>query len=533
MFLKDFELTEPPFGSAADPKFLYFGSEHREAISSLYLGIQEGRGVTAIVGAPGIWKTTLLKYLITRVSNRTVSAFLDHPFDDKKNLIRAVLFGLGLDASDDGEFQQWCRLRDYFLLQLGRGRQVILAFDEVQTLSVEVLEQIRLFSTLETSRRRMVEIVLAGQLSFAEKLNLPEMYPLRQRIGLLTHLEPLRPDGVHEYIRHRLKIAGRERDLFTPRAVAEIARVARGIPRTINHLCHNAMALAWARGENKVRNEFVLQAAQDLEARPGVAEELDGPALADQGGFEIAARPADLSAGQFGAAANAPRHFSGPRYPNEQVWTPRQLAAAGETPSPVSPSAEQPLHERSNGTGSAQEFVEGDGGTPFEVLRRVEKDAPVESTTSRGKTFGFLSSLFGKRERNRRSGPTRIIVPTAAEGDDAAVPYEAESPHRPTWIAEVQPPETPAAPVSNAAPEWEEISETGTEQNEYWVKPLLKDRAEPAVFVPAERPFQREPPGPEPTDEGIPMPSAVENSAPQQEARRDSSLFLTFPKGMF
>ena len=225
MFLKDFELTEPPFGSAADPKFLYFGSEHREAISSLYLGIQEGRGVTAIVGAPGIGKTTLLKYLITRVSNRTVSAFLDHPFDDKKNLIRAVLFGLGLDASDDGEFQQWCRLRDYFLLQLGRGRQVILAFDEVQTLSVEVLEQIRLFSTLETSRRRMVEIVLAGQLSFAEKLNLPEMYPLRQRIGLLTHLEPLRPDGVHEYIRHRLKIAGRERDLFTPRAVAEIARV--------------------------------------------------------------------------------------------------------------------------------------------------------------------------------------------------------------------------------------------------------------------------------------------------------------------
>ena len=252
-----------------------------------------------------------------------------------------------------------------------------------------------------------------------------------------------------------------------------------------------------------------------------------------RGGFEIAARPADLSAGQFGAAANAPRHFSGPRYPNEQVWTPRQLAAAGETPSPVSPSAEQPLHERSNGTGSAQEFVDGDGGTPFEVLRRVEKDAPVESTTSRGKTFGFLSSLFGKRERNRRSGPTRIIVPTAAEGDDAAVPYEAESPHRPTWIAEVQPPETPAAPVSNAAPEWEEISETGTEQNEYWVKPLLKDRAEPAVFVPAERPFQREPPGPEPTDEGIPMPSAVENSAPQQEARRDSSLFLTFPKGMF
>ena len=73
---------------------------------------------------------------------------------------------------------------------------MILAFDEVQTLSVEVLEQIRLFSTLETSRRRMVEIVLAGQLSFTEKLNLPEMYPLRQRIGLLTHLEPLSPDGV-------------------------------------------------------------------------------------------------------------------------------------------------------------------------------------------------------------------------------------------------------------------------------------------------------------------------------------------------
>ena len=142
----------------------------------------------------------------------------------------------------------------------------------------------------------------------------------------------------HEYIRHRLKIAGRERDLFTPRAVAEIARVARGIPRTINHLCHNAMALAWAHGENKVRNEFVLQAAQDLEARPGVAEQLDGPALADQGGVEIAARPADLSTGQLGAGASAPRHFSGPRYPNEQVWTPRQLVAAGETPSPVSPS---------------------------------------------------------------------------------------------------------------------------------------------------------------------------------------------------
>ncbi len=84
MFLKHFELTEPPFGSAADPKFLYFGSEHSEAISSLYFGIREGRGVTAIMGAPGMGKTTLLKYLITRVSDRAISAFLDHPFDDKK-----------------------------------------------------------------------------------------------------------------------------------------------------------------------------------------------------------------------------------------------------------------------------------------------------------------------------------------------------------------------------------------------------------------------------------------------------------------
>ena len=347
---------------------------------------------------------------------------------------------------------------------------MILAFDEVQTLSVGVLEQIRLFSTLETSRRRMVEIVLAGQLSFAERLNLPELQPLRQRIGLLAHLQPLRPDGVHEYIRHRLKIAECERALFTPRAVAEIARLARGIPRTINHLCHNAMALAWAQGESKVRNEFVLQAAQELEARPVVAEEVDGPDLASQKGLEIAALPPELSAGQFEAAARAPRGFSGPRYPNEQLWTPRQLIAAGETPSAVPASANQPLHELGNGAGSAQEFV---------------------------------------------------------EGDDTAVSYEAEPPRRPAWMAEAQPAEALPPPVSKAAPDWDELSErseSAPEENEH--------RAEPAVSAPPERPFQGEPPAPEPTAEGVPMPGVVKDPAPQQEARRDGSLFLTLPKGM-
>jgi len=264
MFLQHFGLTEDPFGVTPDPKFLYFGRQHREALSSLYYSVVESRGFAAMIAAPGMGKTTLLHYLRERMKDRAEFALLVCSFDDQNDLLRAVMTPLGMEPDGSDYFRNWRRLHSFLLKRQGQDRRVVLLCDEAQSLTDQTLENVRLLSNLETTQAKLLQVILAGQPSLIEKLRSPGLEQLGQRVNVSCRIHPLDEGEVATYIEHRLQVAGRTRRLFSSEAVATIARSSQGIPRNVNTLCYNAMAMALALGRRFIDEEVVQSVVCDL-----------------------------------------------------------------------------------------------------------------------------------------------------------------------------------------------------------------------------------------------------------------------------
>ncbi len=266
MFLKFFGLREQPFGVTPDPRFLYLGAAHREALASLYYGIEAGRGFVGLIAKPGMGKTTLLFHLLEKFRSSARTAFLFQTQCNSREFLRFLLAELGYE----GDTQDFVRLHEEFnrrLLQEARaGNRFIVVIDEAQNLEPSVLETVRLLSDFETPRAKLLQIILAGQPELASKLASPGLAQLRQRISLLIGLEPLPSWEVKPYIEHRLQVAGYQGDrLFTPDALTMIAEVSNGIPRSINNFCFNALSLACALRQQVVDAAVMKEVMADLD----------------------------------------------------------------------------------------------------------------------------------------------------------------------------------------------------------------------------------------------------------------------------
>src|SRR5580693_7465735 len=231
MFLEFYGLREQPFGVTPDPRFLYLSPAHREALACLYYGIESGRGFMALIAKPGMGMTTLLFQLLEKFRSTAHTAFLFQTQCSSREFMRFLLAELGLDAHE----QDFVRMHDEFnklLLQEARaGRRMIIVVDEAQNLHPSVLETIRLLSDFETPRAKLLQIVLAGQPELADKLAKPSLGQLRQRISVLSRLEPLPLAEVDQFIAYRLRIAGYSTGtLFTPGARKLITDLSSGIP---------------------------------------------------------------------------------------------------------------------------------------------------------------------------------------------------------------------------------------------------------------------------------------------------------------
>jgi type II secretory pathway predicted ATPase ExeA len=271
MFLDFYNLSEQPFGVTPDSRFLYMGPEHREALASLVYTTRMGRGFHALIAPPGMGKTTLLFHLLEYLKPTTRSAFLFQTQCDKREFLRYLMADIGLDAPDNDYVRMHTTLNQFLVRNAEEGKQFVLVIDEAQNLSDEVLEAVRLLSDFETSRRKLMHIILTGQPQLARKLARPNLEQLRQRVSLISQLKPLNAPEVRRYIEHRLNRANYQGSgLFKAEALALIARHSEGIPRNINNICFGALSLGFASGQKTIDSKIIQEvvASRSVEIDP-------------------------------------------------------------------------------------------------------------------------------------------------------------------------------------------------------------------------------------------------------------------------
>ena len=266
MILDYYKLAEAPFGDTPNPRFLYLGAKHQEALASLLMGTESNRGFLAMIAKPGMGKTSLLYQYLQLLRSRARTAFVFQTDCDSREFIRHILLDLGVDASGKDLAVMHEMLNQLLTEEMRAGRRFVLVIDEAQNLDEKVLESVRLLSNFETPWTKMMQIVLAGQPQLAKRLAKPSMLQLRQRLSMVIRLEPFSFEETNAYMNHRLRAAGYEGpSLFKAGARRLISEKSQGIPRNINTICFNAMALACAMGQKTIDHRVVLEVLADLD----------------------------------------------------------------------------------------------------------------------------------------------------------------------------------------------------------------------------------------------------------------------------
>jgi len=270
MLSQYFGFQEDPFGSTPDPRYLYPSETHREAMASLKYGFFSNRGFTAMIAPPGMGKTTLLFRFLEdiRETSRSIFLFDIDPGCEPREFVGYILRDLGITPGK-GSAEMHEQLSEALVRETRAGRKFVIVIDEAQNLSDAVLERVRLLTNFETSRGKLMQIVLSGQPQLSDKLMQPSLLQLRQRISTICRLEPLSAEETIAYIGYRLKQAGYDGvPLFADDALKLITEASQGTPRTINNLCFNALSLCRALNRKQVDGTMVSEVIADLQLTP-------------------------------------------------------------------------------------------------------------------------------------------------------------------------------------------------------------------------------------------------------------------------
>lgn len=267
MYEEFYGLKEKPFNLTPDPRFFFLSENHRGAFEHLLYGIKEKEGFILITGEVGAGKTTLCRALLNKLeSQATDTALVLNPMFSGQELLQCILGDFGIPSSGTAKKDLLDGLNRFLLNQQAAGRSSVLIIDEAQNLPLPVLEELRILSNLETEKEKLLQIILMGQIELKEKLSLPRLRQLNQRISVRYHLQPLAREEVPRYIQHRLTVAGSTGDLhFTPGALREIYRYSQGIPRLINLACDRALLAGYAEQTREIQRQVVSRGLKSLE----------------------------------------------------------------------------------------------------------------------------------------------------------------------------------------------------------------------------------------------------------------------------
>lgn len=271
MYVGFYGLKKEPFHITPDPDFLFMSESHKQALGSIIYGIEKKKGFIAITGNVGVGKTTIVRSYIEKEESRDLKVI----YIFNSNITFEVLVGticqeLNLDTRDGDLSETVNRLHLELIDKYRTGRTIVLIIDEAQNMPVETLENLRMLSNLETSKEKLIQIVLIGQPEFDEMLDRYELRQLKQRIAIRTVISPLKRDESLAYIDHRLSKAGlKNKSVFTKNALRLIMRKANGIPRLLNVLCDNALLTGYGYQQNPVTSRIAKEVIADFERKRG------------------------------------------------------------------------------------------------------------------------------------------------------------------------------------------------------------------------------------------------------------------------
>jgi general secretion pathway protein A len=272
MYLSHYDLIEKPFRINPDPKFLWLGEKHREALAVLRYGVIEKHGFLLLTGEVGTGKTTLINALVNDLGNDTIVANVPNPDLETIDFFNFVAAAFRIRKRFTNKFD-FLRTFSHYLHKFREyNKNLLLIIDEAQKIPPHLLEEIRMLSNIEKQDTKLLNIFFVGQNEFNDLLRTEKSRALRQRITLTYNIKLLTQEETKEYIQYRLKVAGRVQEVFTPKAINQIYRYSRGIPRLINIMCDRALLTGYVKGVTTIRQTIIKECAKEL-SLPGETEQ--------------------------------------------------------------------------------------------------------------------------------------------------------------------------------------------------------------------------------------------------------------------
>jgi general secretion pathway protein A len=396
MYLAHFGLREAPFSLTPDPRFLYLGERHREGLAHLRYGLEDGGGFVQLTGEIGTGKTTLCRVLLAELPGHLDVAFLLNPRVSEVDLLATLCDELRIPYSESDARQKPLvdALYRHLLEAHAGGRTTVLLIDEAQNLSPPVLEQVRLLTNLETTKKKLLQIILIGQPELCEVLARSELRQLAQRITARYHLVPFSRRETFDYIAHRIEVAGGSPRIFSPKVRAVVYRQSKGVPRLINVFCDRALLGAYVQEQTSVNIATARRAIREVRGIP--TPRIGRRVFAAAAGLCVTT--AAVSFWLYGNPPVALGLFDAGGTPSDITRVPAKPAAA---PPPLAPAAPAPPPQGSPAATTPEVPA------PPGFAETVGRSAPDENRTQ---AFAALLSSFGLQAPQTASDPCEILA---------------------------------------------------------------------------------------------------------------------------
>ncbi len=268
MYESHFRLSAKPFSLTPDPAFLYASRQHAMALTMLEYGLESQAAFTLLTGDIGSGKTTLVRRLLRHLGDQVAVGYISNTHSSFQSIHGWALSALGIASGADTEIARYECLVDSFVREYAQGRRTLLIIDEAQNLTVNLLEELRLLSNVNSEKDLVLQVLLVGQPELRARLADPALRQFAQRVSVDFHLRPLDRGDSGAYIRHRLQVAGRTDELFLADAIERLHEHSEGVPRVLNQLADFALVYAYADGLDTVDGRVIDQILRDRNQVP-------------------------------------------------------------------------------------------------------------------------------------------------------------------------------------------------------------------------------------------------------------------------